>query len=112
MVSDLPLKEIISLIETEYNINLESIDGWKAFIKLRSKVNAFKHRNGMKHFRELDWQENSPLEALYKAHFDDAEFLLDQIAVLLKHLRRLTKPRESENVSQETTPKTGTEAPQ
>jgi hypothetical protein len=95
MVSDLPMKEIITLIEMRYNITLDSIDGWSAFIELRSKVNAFKHRDGRKHFKEIDWEETHPLkEPLYKAHFDDAEMMLKQIAVLLKNLRRLTKPEK------------------
>jgi len=75
-----------------YNITLDSIDGWSALIELRSKVNAFKHRDGRKHFKEIDWEETHPLkEPLYKARFDDAEMMLKQIAVLLKNLRRLTK---------------------
>ena len=92
MVSDLPIDEIITLIEVRYNIIFKNIDGWSEFLVFLSKVNAFKHRDGKKHFREINWEEKiASKDILHKFRFDDAETMLNQTSILLKNLRILTK---------------------
>jgi len=75
-----------------YNIIFKNIDGWSEFLVFLSKVNAFKHRDGKKHFREINWEEKiASKDILHKFRFDDAETMLNQTSILLKNLRILTK---------------------
>ncbi|MFN0102342.1 MAG: hypothetical protein ACKV2U_09655 [Bryobacteraceae bacterium] len=58
MVSDLNMKDAIALIEGYYGVVLAEIDGWDDVNRLRETVNSFKHRNGVKHWRDCGWGEN------------------------------------------------------
>ncbi|MFH1671811.1 MAG: hypothetical protein ABIF87_00050 [Pseudomonadota bacterium] len=49
LVSDLPLGEVIQLIEKYYQIRINEIDSYNAVKTIRNTVNSFKHRKGFKH---------------------------------------------------------------
>jgi hypothetical protein len=55
MVSDLPFDEVVSLIENHSGIALVDIEGWSAVCEHRRAINAFKHRRGFKHLRDISW---------------------------------------------------------
>lgn len=61
MVSDVSFGKVIKIIEEEYCIKLSEIAGWKDVKRLRQTVNAFKHRDGFKHPREIDWTKEDKL---------------------------------------------------
>lgn len=56
MVSDLPFGKIVALVEDHFGIVLDDIEGWASVLELRDAVNAFKHRRGFKHPRDLNWR--------------------------------------------------------
>ena len=61
MVSDVSFGEVIKIIEEEYCMKLSEIEGWEDVKQLRQTVNAFKHRDGFKHPREIDWTKGDKL---------------------------------------------------
>ena len=58
MVNDINFVEAIELIEKYYVIKFNNVECWKDVQEIRSYVNAFKHRKGRKHFREIDWEKD------------------------------------------------------
>jgi hypothetical protein len=52
MVSDLGIRKVIGLIDRHYGISVEKLEGWDAVTRLRDAVNTFKHRDGIKHWRD------------------------------------------------------------
>lgn len=51
LVSDLPVGQVIALIEKYYQINIKEVDSYDKMEDIRNKVNSFKHRKGFKHPR-------------------------------------------------------------
>ncbi|MFA4911821.1 MAG: hypothetical protein WC649_12390 [Desulfobacteria bacterium] len=52
-VFDLPIKQLINIIESYYEIKLSKIDYFDNILEMRNKVNSFKHRKGFKNpFKE------------------------------------------------------------
>jgi hypothetical protein len=76
MIEDLPYREVVKLIEKEYRIKLQSLEGGEAFLKMRTMVNAFKHRNGLIDFRNLPLKDFKFPEH-YQADIDRAYEFID-----------------------------------
>lgn len=47
---------VVALIENHFSIVLDDIEGWASIRDLRAVVNAYKHRRGFKHLREMNWR--------------------------------------------------------
>jgi hypothetical protein len=58
MVSDLRTDQVIGLINNCYGISVEQLDGWKEAARLRQAMNDFKHRDGARHYRDINWDES------------------------------------------------------
>ena len=55
MVNDINFTEAIELIEIFYGFKFENVEHWTDVQGIRKSVNAFKHRKGRKHYKEIDW---------------------------------------------------------
>jgi hypothetical protein len=106
MISDLPFDDVIQLIERYYGIQLNKIDGWEDVRFVRATVNAFKHRQGFKHFREIKWgtkeilwKHEFDIEQAYEAIKNGSTFLL----VLYKKIELMVKNYPSDRPVTEST---------
>lgn len=57
MVNDIGFVKAIELIEDHHGIKFDDLAHWKEVQAIRRSVNAFKHRKGRKHYKEIDWQK-------------------------------------------------------
>jgi hypothetical protein len=108
MVTDLPLKKIRDLIEQNYDVALSSLNKWGEFEELRKQANAFKHREGWKHNREVNWWNKEVFrntnEVKYKAGIETAEKMIDDMHELLRDLQglvRKNKPKLSHDMQED-----------
>ncbi len=98
MVSDLPFSKVIQLIERYYDFNLSDIEGWKDVGDLREIVNSFKHRDGFKHPRDIDWSAKDKLHPRDTYGFEEAKVYIEKTRLFLrqfnKHALRSVKNRK------------------
>jgi hypothetical protein len=87
LVSDLPFKEIIQLVETRIGIKLSEIEEWEQIRKLRETVNAFKHRRGFRHPRETEISDGKI--SFMERHQISQDDAFESITVVGKFFRNL-----------------------
>ena len=93
MVSDLPFDEIVELIETCFGLSFRDIEGWNAIRGLRDAVNAFKHRRGLKHPREINWwSKDCAFPQQYKISQDEAVEAIKTVAGFFRGLKSVLEP--------------------
>jgi len=94
-IHDLSVGEVVELLESKYGIERNNFPGWDAYEELRRRVNAFKHRRGMRRFEDM---KNNPdtggIEIRYKATFDEARNFLSDIKTLLDNLYALAESKK------------------
>jgi hypothetical protein len=89
MVEDLRIKDAISLIEGEYQINISELPGYVGVFQVRESVNAFKHRQGFVDFRK-QFQDQIKLAEKYKVDVDTATHAISCTKDFVQALRKLT----------------------
>lgn len=89
MVSDLPFDEVVALVNDHFSISLADIEGWSTILELRDAVNAFKHRQGVKHPRDINWRsEDRTLCQRYTIDQGQVIKILGDVASFFKALKR------------------------
>ncbi|MGH7181849.1 MAG: hypothetical protein ACREJN_07730 [Nitrospiraceae bacterium] len=93
MVSDLPFDTVITLIENHFGITLAHIEGWSEIHELRSAINAFKHRRGFKHPRDISWGSKDGMRVQrYDIGQKEAMKALATVASFFRALKPLIEP--------------------
>lgn len=88
MVSDLPFDEVVKLVEARFGVSLVDIEGWKEIRQLRDAVNAFKHRRGFKHPREINWSsEGRVLLPRYDSNQQEAIKAITDVACFFRRFK-------------------------
>jgi hypothetical protein len=88
MVSDLPFDEVVALVEKHHGISLGDTEGWSAIIDLRDAVNAFKHRRGFKHPRDINWwSKDQAFGQRYTIDQGQVKKMLANVAAFFKALK-------------------------
>jgi hypothetical protein len=88
MVSDLPFNEVLTLVEDRFGVRLGDVDGWTAICHLRDVVNAFKHRRGFKHPRDINWRsKDCEFPQRYWIGQDEAEKAITNVASFFRNLK-------------------------
>ena len=94
MASDLPFEKVLGLVQTRLSIRIEDVEGWAEIKKLRDAVNAFKHRRGMRRWRDIDLAGEGPYINLHHhINQEDITNAIAAVAKFLRHLQELTKKR-------------------
>jgi hypothetical protein len=87
MVNDINIVEAIKLIESYYSLNFDDIEYWKDVRNMRKAVNAFKHRKGYKHFREIDWATKGlHFPQKYELDMENVLITLEKSEIFLRSL--------------------------
>lgn len=90
MVSDLPFDQIVKLVESHFGLSFVDIEGWYEIGGLRHAVNAFKHRRGFKHPREIDWSsKNCTIPQRYAINRDQAAKAITDVGCFFRGLKRV-----------------------
>lgn len=92
MVSDLKFEKVIELAEIRIGIRLEEVDGWAEIKNLRDVVNAFKHRRGMRRWRDIDPAKEGPFINLHhRISQEDITNIISAVARFSRHLQELIR---------------------
>lgn len=71
----------------EYGIDFTEVDGWHQVARLREIVNAYKHRGGMKRFRDISRNsETGGYDFRYDTSLTEAQAFLDRVPEFLENL--------------------------
>jgi hypothetical protein len=95
-VSDLPFGKIQNLIEGYYGLTLSSLPKWAEVAALRESVNAFKHREGFRRFREIDWAQHPSWPQRHPTTAESAYARIDAVGTFLAGLHGELKRRAEE----------------
>jgi len=94
-VHDLPVGEVVELLESKYGIERNNFPNWDAYEELRRRVNAFKHRRGMRRFEDMKTSpDTGGIEIQYRATFDEARNFISGITTLLDSLYALAESKK------------------
>ena len=94
MVSDLPFDEVVALIVDRFGIALADLEGWSAIRELRDAVNAFKHRRGFKHPRDINWwSKDGTFGQRYAINHDEAAKAIGDVASFFRALKNSLERR-------------------
>ena len=86
-IYDLPIGQVIKMVETRFDIKVSEIEGGSDFDRLRKMVNAFKHRSGGRRIEDvLPDPETGFLEFQWEATLEEARLLLQSIPRFLQTL--------------------------
>lgn len=82
-VSDLRFEVIVPLVEDHYRLTLAALPNWSEVATLRDAVNAFKHNNGFKRFRKIDWTSDTSWPQQHETSVDGAYAQMDAVRTFL-----------------------------
>jgi hypothetical protein len=94
IVSDLPFREIIKLIEGKYKIRVRDLEGADICSQVREMVNSFKHRKGRIDFRKQEPQDIN-FVARHEADVEKAYQAIDETYTFIKALWKATNREPS-----------------
>ena len=87
IVHDLPIGRIRELVKNEYRIDFTEVDGWHQVARLREIVNAYKHRGGMKRFKDISKNpETGGYDFRYDTSLTEAQVFLEIVPEFLENL--------------------------
>ena len=86
---DITYGQIISLIEGYYHVRIEKLTCYKDIVKIRKKVNSFKHSKGLADFRN-DKSEKLQYPHYYEIETKEAYDAIEHVRKFIKALREKT----------------------